>query len=89
MTLFLVSQRLFFEYPLGDRPALVFAVLLLVLGIQIVALGLVGEIIIFASTRRLRTYEIDTIIRGRLPEDAADLPPAPAPSAAAPSPPPT
>ncbi|MCR9089540.1 MAG: glycosyl transferase family 2 [Rhodobacteraceae bacterium] len=89
MTLFLVIQRLFFEYPLGDRPALVFAVLLLVLGIQIVALGLVGEIIIFASTRRLRTYEIDTIIRGRLPDDAADLPPAPDPSEAAPSTPPS
>ena len=53
------------DTPLGDRPALVFSVLLIILGLQIVALGLVGEIVIFASSRRMRTYEIETIIRGR------------------------
>ncbi len=62
---YLVIERLFFGSPLADRPALVFAVLMLVLGIQIVALGLVGEIIIFSSSRRLRSYEIDEVLRGR------------------------
>jgi hypothetical protein len=64
-TVYLVVSRLVFGEPLADRPALVFSVLLLVLGIQIVALGLIGEIVIFASSRRMRTYEIDKIIRGR------------------------
>ncbi|MCV6585587.1 MAG: glycosyl transferase family 2 [Marinibacterium sp.] len=78
--LVVVLQRLFFETALADRPAMVFAVMLLVLGIQIVALGLVGEIIIFASSRRIRDYEIDTIIRGRLPEGSEALDPAPDPA---------
>jgi hypothetical protein len=64
-TAYLVVARLAFGEPLADRPALVFAVLMLVLGVQIVALGLIGEIVIFASSRRMRTYEIDKIIRGR------------------------
>ncbi|WP_372574060.1 glycosyltransferase family 2 protein [Ruegeria jejuensis] len=65
LTAYLVIERLFFGAPLADRPALVFAVLMLVLGIQIVALGLVGEIIIFSSSRRLRSYEIGEVLRGR------------------------
>lgn len=75
LTAYLVIDRLFFGEPLADRPALVFAVLMLVLGIQIVALGLVGEIIIFSSSRRLRSYEIDEVLRGRPsaePESAPD-----------------
>jgi hypothetical protein len=64
-TVYLVVERLVFGEPLADRPALVFSVLMLVLGVQIVALGLIGEIVIFASSRRMRTYEIDKIIRGR------------------------
>ncbi len=65
LTAYLVMERLLFGAPLADRPALVFAVLMLVLGIQVVALGLVGEIIIFSSSRRLRSYEIDEVLRGR------------------------
>lgn len=39
ITAWLVIARLFFDTPLADRPALVFSVMMLVLGIQIVALG--------------------------------------------------
>lgn len=63
--LWLVFSRFALETPLGDRPALVFSVMLMILGLQIVALGLIGEIVIFAASRRMRTYEIETIIRGR------------------------
>ncbi|MEL6680645.1 MAG: glycosyl transferase family 2 [Pseudomonadota bacterium] len=65
ITAVLVVERLFFGSPLADRPALVFSVMMVVLGIQIVALGLVGEIIIFSSSRHMRNFEIDEIIRGR------------------------
>lgn len=65
LTAYIAIERLFFGVPLADRPALVFSVLMLVLGIQIVALGLVGEIIIFSSSRRLRSYEIEEVLRGR------------------------
>jgi len=44
--------------PLADRPLLVLAVLLVVLGVQAIALGLVGEIIVHASVRRGVTYRL-------------------------------
>ncbi|ETX12743.1 hypothetical protein OCH239_17395 [Roseivivax halodurans JCM 10272] len=68
-TAWLVASRLLLGTPLADRPALVFAVMMLVLGIQIIALGLVGEIVIFASSRRMRGYEIEKILRGRVPDE--------------------
>ncbi len=69
ITTWLIVSRLIFGEALADRPALVFSVMMMVLGLQILALGLIGEIVIFSSSRRMRTYEIETIIRGR-PEDA-------------------
>jgi hypothetical protein len=44
--------------PLADRPILVVAVLLFVLGIQSIALGLVGEIIVHATARRRAVYRV-------------------------------
>jgi hypothetical protein len=37
-------------------------VLLIVLGIQILALGLIGEIIVFASGRRIKDYKVERIL---------------------------
>lgn len=72
ITAWLIVSRLFLGEALADRPALVFSVMMMVLGVQILALGLIGEIVIFSSSRRMRTYEIETIIRGR-PEDVDTL----------------
>ena len=44
--------------PLADRPVLVVAVLLFVLGMQSIALGLIGEIIVHASARRRAVYRL-------------------------------
>lgn len=62
MTTILVVSRLLGETALADRPALIFAVMMVVLGIQIIAIGLVGEIIIFAGARRLKQYDVAEII---------------------------
>src|SRR5690606_33044569 len=43
----LVVQRLLFDHSLADRPALLLGCLLLVLGVQLFALGFLGELIIF------------------------------------------
>jgi glycosyltransferase involved in cell wall biosynthesis len=59
---FLGFSRLFLGMPLADRPALILGVLLIVLGIQVIALGLIGEIIIFASGKRLKDYTIEKIL---------------------------
>lgn len=57
----LIVQRLFGE-ALTDRPALIFAVLMVVLGTQLIAIGLVGEIIIFSNSRRMKQYSVREII---------------------------
>jgi glycosyltransferase involved in cell wall biosynthesis len=58
----LAIARLFYAVPLADRPALILGVLMIVLGIQIIALGLIGEIVIFASGRRIKDYTVDKIV---------------------------
>jgi hypothetical protein len=61
----LAVGRLIYGVPLGDRPALILGVLMIVLGIQIIALGLIGEIIIFASGKSVRDYSVERIIGAR------------------------
>lgn len=58
----MVIQRLFFETALGDRPALLLAALLVVLGVQLLALGLVGELIIYIHARDLKEYTVKEIV---------------------------
>ena len=61
-TLLLVVQRLFFDQALADRPALLLSSLLLVIGLQLFALGLLGELIIFTHARQLKDYQVSEII---------------------------
>jgi hypothetical protein len=58
----LAFARLVYGMPLADRPALILGVLMIVLGIQTIALGLIGEIVIFASGRRIKDYTVDKIV---------------------------
>jgi glycosyltransferase involved in cell wall biosynthesis len=58
----LLVQRLAFSEPLAQRPALLLAALLIVLGVQIFALGLVGEIVIYAHARQIREYTVEEIV---------------------------
>jgi len=61
-TLYLIVQRLFFDVALADRPVLVLCSLLIVLGLQIIAIGLIGELIIFTHAKELKEYKIDEIV---------------------------
>lgn len=61
-SLYLIVERLFLDIPLADRPALILSSLLVVLGVQIIAIGLIGEIIIFTHAKDLKEYKIDKII---------------------------
>lgn len=61
-TFYIVVERLFFAVSLANRPALLLSSLLVVLGIQIFAIGLIGEIVIFTHARDLREYTIEKII---------------------------
>jgi glycosyltransferase involved in cell wall biosynthesis len=59
----LAVDRLVFLHPLADRPALLLSSLLVVLGMQLFALGLLGELIIFTHARDIKDYQIDEVIR--------------------------
>jgi glycosyltransferase involved in cell wall biosynthesis len=59
---YLVFERIAFHSPLADRPALLLAALFIVLGVQIFALGLLGELIIFTHAGSAKDYQVDRVI---------------------------
>ena len=59
---YIAIQRLFFDIAVGDRPLLILFSLFLVLGIQLIAIGLVGETIIFTKLKDDKEYRIKKII---------------------------
>ncbi|MDX1739965.1 MAG: glycosyltransferase [Rhodothermales bacterium] len=59
---FLAFQRMFMGVALADRPALLLGILLIVFGIQIFAIGLIGELIIFTHAKDLKDYTVEKII---------------------------
>jgi glycosyltransferase involved in cell wall biosynthesis len=61
--LVVVIEKFFFATGLADRAMLLLGVLLMVLGVQTLSLGLVGEIIIFTHARNAREYKVAEIIR--------------------------
>lgn len=70
LTSILVVQRLFFGMPLADRPALLLGSLMLVLGVQTFALGLIGELIIFTHARNMKEYTIRRVIQNSASKEA-------------------
>ncbi len=62
ITLYLIAERLFGGIALANRPALILSSLLIILGIQVLAIGLIGEIIIFTHARELKEYTIAEIV---------------------------
>lgn len=62
VTAMVVVSRLLLEVPLADRPALLLGVLMIVLGLQVIALGLIGEIIVFANSRQIRGVPVERVV---------------------------
>ena len=62
LILYLSIDRLVFGNSLADRPALLLSSLLVVLGLQLFALGLLGELIIFTHAKNIKDYQIDRVI---------------------------
>lgn len=62
VTFWLVTVRIIWGIPLADRPALVLSTLMIVLGLQIIAVGLIGEIIAFTYTRDLKDYRVERVV---------------------------
>ena len=61
INLILAIQKIVFADSLADRPMLVLATLLMVLGIQMFSLGLIGELIIFVGAGGVKDYQIEQV----------------------------
>jgi len=59
ITVFYLALQRLFGVPIGNRPMLIFGVLLMVLGIQLLSIGLIGEIIIFTHAKKIKEYKVD------------------------------
>jgi glycosyltransferase involved in cell wall biosynthesis len=62
IVLYLVADRIFGHHALADRPALLLSSLLVVLGLQLFALGLLGELIIFTHAKNIKDYQIAEVV---------------------------
>ena len=62
-----VVQRLIFDVALAERPALILSSLLVALGLQVLAIGLIGELIVFIHARSMRQYRVREIIEAGAP----------------------
>jgi glycosyltransferase involved in cell wall biosynthesis len=59
---YLFMYRLFGFGGIAGRPILLLGTVLLVIGLQMIAIGLLGEMIIFTHARQIREYNIEEII---------------------------
>ncbi len=71
LTLLVVFLQRLAGHGLSDRPVLLLAVLLIVLGIQSVALGLIGEMIVHLTASQRRRYRIRTAPARQAPQRQA------------------
>lgn len=51
INIYLAILKIFFNVPLGNRPLLFLGILLVVVGIQFISIGLIGEMIVYTSRR--------------------------------------
>jgi glycosyltransferase involved in cell wall biosynthesis len=77
--LLVAVQKVAWNKEIADRPLLLLGVLLMVLGMQTLSLGLLGEMIIFTHARNVRDYRVAEVIRGgkvaEIPNDRPTPPP--------------
>jgi glycosyltransferase involved in cell wall biosynthesis len=71
-----VIQKALLQTEISDRPVLLLGVLLMVLGMQTLSLGLLGEIIIFTHARNIREYQVSEVLHGKAARPLEEEPPA-------------
>lgn len=62
MSLYLFIYRIFGFGPVAGRPLVLLGALLLVIGLQMISIGLIGEMIIFTHAREIKEYNIETVV---------------------------
>lgn len=62
MSAYLFFYRLFGFGAIAGRPLLLLSVLLLVIGLQMISIGLIGEMITYTHAREQKEYNIETVV---------------------------
>jgi glycosyltransferase involved in cell wall biosynthesis len=62
ITLYLGIYRILGLGGIAERPMLLLGVLLMVLGVQLLSIGLIGEIVIFTHARQMKDYRVAEIL---------------------------
>lgn len=62
MNIYLFIYRVFQFGPIAGRPLLLLGALLLVIGLQMISIGLIGEMIIFTHAKQIKEYTIEEIL---------------------------
>jgi glycosyltransferase involved in cell wall biosynthesis len=78
LSIYLATIRLIYLQPIGDRPLLLLSVLLIVLGVQLITMGLLGEMVIriYHEAQKKPTYVIrEKLINHQGETGSADGPP--------------
>ncbi len=63
INLYLFVYRILQLGPIAGKPMLLLGALLLVIGIQMVSIGLIGEMIIFTHAKEIKEYNIEEIVQ--------------------------
>ncbi|MEJ2748355.1 MAG: glycosyltransferase family 2 protein [Anaerolineae bacterium] len=74
LAVYLTILRLFFNTPLGDRPILLLAIVLIVIGVQLMIMGLIGEMIVrtYYETQDKPIYVIQETLPETMKQKTAD-----------------
>ena len=62
MNLYLFVYRILDFGAIAGRPLLLLGALLLVIGLQMISIGLIGEMIIYTHAREIKEYNIETVV---------------------------
>lgn len=72
ISLWLSFVKIFMGQPLGDRPLLLFGVLMLLLGTQLFTTGLLGEMIIKPRMEKTASYQVSETVQKEHAQDESD-----------------
>jgi hypothetical protein len=62
ITLYLGLYRILGFGGISDRPMLLLGILLMVMGVQLLSIGLIGEIVIFTHARQMKDYRVEETV---------------------------
>lgn len=74
LALYLFIERTIFDVPLADKPIVLVSILLIIFGVQLFAIGLVAEIIIFTHSKDSKDYIVESVYQGGSVEKPDQVP---------------